>query len=59
MVNDLKQFVSQKHNDLLQNIFDIYEGKEVDYFFKENIDELDFAIVMPYGIWCQSGEFQM
>ena len=31
VVNDLNEFISQKDNELLQNIFDIHEDKEDKY----------------------------
>ena len=35
VVNDLKQFISQKDSDLLQNFFDIYADQEIDDIIKE------------------------
>ena len=34
-MNDLKWFIIQKDNDLLQNVFHIYSNQEVDNFIKE------------------------
>ena len=35
MFNDLKQFISQKDNDLLQKAFDMPADQDVDVFIKE------------------------
>ena len=39
VVNDLKELISQKDNEMLLNIFDIYAGQEVNDFIKEQIEE--------------------
>ena len=35
VVNDLKAFISQNNNEMLQNVFDIYADQEVNYFIKK------------------------
>ena len=35
VVNDLKQFISQKDNEILQNVFDMYADQSVHDFMKE------------------------
>ena len=44
VVNDLKEFISQKDNEILQNVFDIHIDQEVNDFTKEKIDKWDFAM---------------
>ena len=44
LVNDLKQFLSQKDNDILQKSFDVYEDEEINDFIKEKVEELVFAL---------------
>ena len=38
VVNDLKKFISQKNNDILQKLFGIYANQKVNDFIKEKID---------------------
>ena len=44
-MNDLKQFISQKDNEILQYVFDMYADQSVHDFTKENIDEWDVVMV--------------
>ena len=44
VVNDLKQFISQKDNVILEKIFRFYANEGVDEFIKENVAEWDFAM---------------
>ena len=46
MLNDLKQFISQKDNAILENIFSFYATEGVDEFMKEKIEEWDFAMTV-------------
>ena len=46
VVNDLKQFTSQKDNALLEKIFGFYTTEEFDESIKEKIVEWDFAMTM-------------
>ena len=43
-MNDLKQFISQKDNALLQKDFSYYVTKGVDKFIKEKLEEWDFVM---------------
>ena len=45
VVNDLKQFISQKDNALFQ-FFGIYADLEVDEFIKEKIEEWEFVMTL-------------
>ena len=46
VANDLKQFVSQKGNVLLQKKSNLYATQGVDEFIKEKIKEWDFAMTL-------------
>ena len=48
VVNDLKALISQKDNEMLQNIFDIYADQEGNDFIKEKIEEWDFIITCAF-----------
>ena len=45
VVNDLKQFISQKDNALLQNL-DIYGDQDVNDFIKEKREEWNFSMAL-------------
>ena len=45
VVNDLKQFISQKDNALFQ-FFGIYADLEVDEFIKEKIEDWEFVMTL-------------
>ena len=43
-VNDLKDFIFKKDNDVLQKDFDIHTDQDVNDFIKEKIEEWDFCV---------------
>ena len=58
VMNDLKQFISQKDNDIF---FDIYTDPEVN-FIKGKIEEWDFATAsmkMKQDHYCFGGDFEI
>ena len=44
MVNGVKDLITEKDNEMLQKVFDIYVDQEVNDFIKKKIVEWDFAM---------------
>ena len=61
MLNDLKQFISQKDNHLIFKNFDVYADLEVDDFIKEK-KEWDLAMAVTeisMDYFSFSGDFEI